>query len=185
MDSTKKQVSQHIDVFRETGELAELRTAANLIGSIDVGKAPKAEDREAARAEKLDLWLTLLDTIDSAKDPNFDPADVPSARVTIPSDAVLKPGYMIPTPDAIADPAVRRKYDEKVAANAAKAKNYRVQKELRQLDSLLSSQCDTYVRTAHPRSPASVKEMDAAVAAHVHNAERASHLRSLVAPLQR
>jgi hypothetical protein len=37
-------------------------------------------ERRAARATKLALWLTLLDTFDSAKDPHFDPAARLSAQ---------------------------------------------------------------------------------------------------------
>lgn len=182
MDSTKEQVAQHLDVFLKGGEIAELRTAANLIEGINLRTIPVPEDRQAARTAKLNLWLTLLDTIDSAKDPKFDPANVPATKVTIPAGTRLKPGYLIPTPEAIADPEARRKYDEAVAANTAKTKSYRIQNELRQLDLELTSRSDVYIKKAHPKSPESVKEMDAAIAGHIHNAERAAHLRSLVTP---
>jgi hypothetical protein len=182
VENTKKQVAERMNAFRKTGELAELRSAANLIERIEVHNVPVFEDRQAARTVKLDLWLTLLDTIDSAKDPKFDPTDVPATRITVPPGTPMKPDYPVTTPEGIADPAERRKYDEAVAANDTKTKRYRVQKELRQLDLELTSRADAYIGTAHLRSPQSVKEMNAAIAAHIHNAERAAHLRSLVAP---
>jgi hypothetical protein len=182
IENTKKEVAERLDAFRKTGELTELRNAANLIERIEVLTAPTFEDRQTARTTKLSLWLTLLDTIDSAKDPKFDPADMPATRVSIPSGTAMKPGVPIVSPEGIADPAARRKYDEAVKANAEKTKRYRFQKELRQLDSELSSRADGYIAGANLKSPQSLKEMNAAIAAHVHNQERAAHLRSLVAP---
>lgn len=182
IENTMKLVDEHLDAFRNTGELRELRDAANLIESIEVHDVPGFDDRQVARAATLDLWLTLLDTIDSAKDPRFDPADVPAARITLPPDTPMKPEYPVTTPEGIAAPAERRRYDESVAANQAKTKRYRTQKELRQLDSELTSRADNYIRTASLRSPQCLKEMEAAIAVRVHDPERAVHLRSLVAP---
>ncbi len=182
IENTKKQVDERLNAFRKTGELTELRNAANLIESIEVHNVPVFDDRQVARTVKLDLWLMLLDTIDSAKDPMFDPEDVPAARITLPPDTPMKPGYPVTTPEGIAAPAERQKYDESVAANTAKTKLYRTQKELRQLDSELTARADKYIGTVSLRSPQSEKEMEAAIAVHVHDPERAAHLRSLVAP---
>lgn len=181
IEDTKKQVAERLDAFRKTGELTELRNAANLIDGIEVLGAGSVEGRQAARTAKLSLWLTLLDTIDSAKDPKFDPADVPAARVVLPAGTRMKPGFPIETPEGIADPEDRRKYDEAVKANADKTRRYGFQKELRQLDAELTSRADAYIAAAQLRSPKGQKEMDAAIAAHVHNQDRAAHLRSLAA----
>lgn len=182
IENTKKQVDERLNAFRNTGELTELRHAANLIESIEVHDVPVFDDRRVARSEKLDLWLLLLDTIDSAKDPMFDPADVPATRITLPPDTPMKPGCPVTTLEGIAAPEDRRKYDASVAANTAKTKLYRTQKELRQLDSELTSRADKYIGTASLKSPQSEKEMEAAIAVRVHDPERAAHLRSLVAP---
>ena len=181
IESTKKEVAERLDGIRKTGEMTELRNAANLIERIEVQTAPSFEDRQAARAAKLELWLKLLDTIDAAKDPKFDPEDVPSARVTVPDDVAMKPGFPVRVPEGIANPDAKRKYDEAVKANAVKTSRYRFQKELRQLDSELTSRADGYIASANLNSPQSVKEMDQAIAAHIHNQDRAAHLRSLVA----
>ncbi len=182
IENTKKQVAEHLDVFRKTGELTELRNAANLIDRIEVTSVATFEDRQAARTAKLSLWLRLLDSVDSAKDAKFDPADVPAARVTVPDDVPMKPGFPVRTPEGIADPAAQRKYDEAVKANAEKTRRYRFQKELRQLDAELTSRADAYIAGANLKSPQSLEEMNAAIAAHVKNQDRAAHLRSLVAP---
>jgi hypothetical protein len=181
-ENAKKEVTGHLEAFRKSGELTELRNAANLIERIEVHTAPSFEDRESARTAKLTLWLKLLDTIDSAKDPTFDPADVPAARVTLPPGTRMKPGVPVDTPEGIADPADRRKYDDAVKANADKTKRYRFQKELRQLDGELTSRADAYISSTNLKSAQSVKEMDEAVTAQIHNQDRAAHLRSLVAP---
>jgi hypothetical protein len=182
IENTKEQVDERLNAFRKTGELTELRKAANLIDSIAVHDVPLFDDRQVARTVKLDLWLTLLDTIDSAKDPMFDPEDVPAARMTLPPDTPMKPGYIVAAPEGIAAPADRVKYDESVAKNTAKTKLYRIQKELRQLDSELTSRAEKYIGTAYLRSHQSEKEMDAAIAVCIHDPERAEHLRSLVSP---
>ena len=95
VENTKKQVAERLDAFRKTGEPTELRNAANLIDRMEVTGAAAFEDRQAARTAKLSLWLTLLDTIDSAKDPKFDPDDVPAARITVPPGTPMKPGESI------------------------------------------------------------------------------------------
>jgi len=94
----------------------------------------------------------------------------------------MKPGVPVETPEGIADPEDRRKYDEAVKANADKTKRYRFQKELRQLDGELTSRADSYIASTNLKSPQSAKEMDHAIAANIHNQDRAAHLRSLVAP---
>jgi len=182
LDTTKKQVTEHLAAFRETGEINELNSASNLIECIEVHGLPVYEERQAARTAKLELWLMLFDAIDSAKDPEFDPEDVPSSRVMVPPDTPMKPGWLVVSPEGIADPADRKKYDEAVAANAAKTKKYSFQKQLRQLDAQLTTRADKCIGTITLRSPHYLKEMSAAINEHVHNAERSAHLRSLVTP---
>ena len=182
VENSKKEVAEHLDAFRKTGELAKLRTAANRIDGIEVLATATVEERKNARAAKLSLWLTLLDTIDSAKDPKFDPADAPPTRVSVPPGTPMKPGVPILSPEGIANPADRQKYDEAVKANAEKTKRYRFQKELRQMDSELTARADTYITGAQLKSPQSLKEMNALIGVHIHDQERASHLRSLVSP---
>jgi hypothetical protein len=182
IEDTKQKIAGHQNAFRKTGELTELRKAANLIESIEAHNIPGFDGRQAARIAKLDLWLSLLDTLDSAMDPQFDPADVPAARITLPPDTPMVPDCPVTTPEGIATPADRQKYDESVAANTARTKHYRMQKELRQLDSELSSLADAYIGTACLRSAQGVREMDTAIAVHIHDPKRAVHLRSLVSP---
>jgi len=183
IESAKKQVAERLDLYRKTSAVEELRGAGNAIEQIEVHTVPDFTGRQAARQEKLALWLTLLDTIDSAKDPKFNPEDVPAARVTVP-DTPMKPGVPVRTPEGIADPEVRRKYDQAVAANAEKTNRYRIQKELRQIDKELTSRAERYIASAYLRSQRSVKEMDEAIAQSVHHPDRASSLRALVKPAE-
>lgn len=180
--NTSRQVAGHLEAFRKTGELTTLRNAANLIDSIQILGTEASQNQQTARAAKLSLWLELLDTMDCAKDPTFDPEDMPAARVILPSGTRMKPGVPLVTPEGIADIKDRRKYDEAVRANAEKTKRYRLQKELRQLDAELTSRADTYITGAYLRSPQGLKEINAAIAGPVHNQDRAAHLRSLVLP---
>lgn len=183
IENARKQVNQHLEAFRKTGENTNLRDAANLIDQVEVQSFPTIEERRLARAAKLALWLSLLNTIDAAKDPKFDPADVPAARVTLPPDTPMKPGVPIVTPEGIANPEDRAKYDAAVKANTEKTARYRFQKELRQLDAELSSRADTSIAITHPKSAQSVKEMNEAIAAaHLQSPDRAARFRALVTP---
>jgi hypothetical protein len=168
---TKKQFAYQIDLFKLMRDAADLRKAANLIETV-----------KSDKAASLEFWLTTLDALDSAKDGNFDPEDGPMTRIVIPMGTRLKPGYRIPTPDAIADPEDRQKYDDAVAANTAKTETYRLQYELRQMDAELTLRSDTYIEKAYPREAESQREMDAAIARYIHNPVRAAHLRAIVSP---
>ncbi len=181
IEGVANQVHEHVQRFTQTRDLTELRLGANLVGTIEMHTVADYAERQRVREARLLLWLELLNTLDSVTDPAFDPADVPAARVDVP-DTPMKPGWMMSSPEGIADPEVRRQYDEAVRANAEKATHYRFQKELRQMDAELTPQADAYIRSAYLRSPVSVKEMDAAIAARIQSPERARHLRSLVTP---
>src|SRR5260370_19445554 len=180
IENTKKQVAEHLDVFRKTGELTELRNAANLIDRIEVTSVGTFEDRQAARTAKLSLWLRLLDSVDSAKDAKFDPADVPAARVTVPDDVPMKPGFPVRTPEGIADPAAQRKYDEAVKANAEKTRHYRLHEKLRQLDPELTAPADAYIDGANLKLPPCLEKMNATIAPPVKTHDRPAHLPCLV-----
>ena len=85
IEDTRKQVGERLDAFRKTHQMTELRNVGQ-----SASKATKlppfrsSRTVETARSAKLSLWLILFDTIDSAKDPTFDPADVPAARALVP-----------------------------------------------------------------------------------------------------
>jgi hypothetical protein len=182
IDITKNQVVAHIAAFRKTGEIPALNCASALIEGIEVHGLPVYGERQAARITKLELWLMLFDGIDSAKDPEFDPKDVPSSRVMVPPDTPMKPGWRVVSPEGISDPADRKKFDEAVAANTIKTKKYSFQKELRQLDAQLIARADRCIGRITLRSPHFLKEMNAAIAMYVRNPDRAAHFRSLVTP---
>jgi hypothetical protein len=184
IDIIKKQVDDQLNTFRKAEDLKALRKAGDLIGQIEVHGLPVYEERRYARTAKLELWLALLDAIDSTKDPAFDPADLPASKISIPPETPMKPDHMIVTPEGIADPVERERYNEAVAANAAKTTRYCEQKELRQLDMVLSARAQDYIRTVLLKSPQSVKEMNHAIAIHIHDAGRSEYLRSLVVPRQ-
>ena len=184
LDSTIEQVAGRLDAYRKSGDVAELRKAAGLIAGIAVRQIADPEEREQARSTKLGLWLTLLDFIDSNKDPKFDPADMPRARIPVP-DTPMKPGFPVRVPEGIADPAVRRKYAEAVAANAEKTRRYRLQKEIRQIDRELTPRAEAYITGQYPKSAKNRKDVDTAVGQFVQDPGRAAHIRSLVAPAER
>jgi hypothetical protein len=184
LDTAKKQVAQSIQAFRKTSDVADIRHAADTADRIFVRTYRVPEDRQLARSGKLALWLTVLDTLDSAEDPNFDPNDAPAARISIP-DTPMKPGVPVRSVEGIADPEVRRKYEEAVAANAEKTRRYRLQKELRQLDRILEPRADAYITSEYPKSQENLHAIDEAAAQYLHNAARAQRLRALVTPLPR
>ena len=182
LDAAQKQVAESLRSFRKTSDVADIRKAADAADSLYVRTYRVPEDRQKARAGKLALWFTVLDTLDSAEDPNFDPNDAPAARISIP-DTPMKPGVPVRSVAGIADPEVRRKYEEAVAANAEKTKRYRLQKELRQLDKILVTRADAYITGEYPKSPESLQAIDEAADRYLFNAARTQHVRSLVTRL--
>lgn len=184
LESVKAQVGGCMDAFRASGDTFKLREAANLIATITVRNLSHAEERQTARSTKLALWLTVLDTIDTSKDLKFDPADLPMRRVPIP-DTPMKPEYLIRSAEGIADPEVRRKYDEAVAANNEKWKRYNLQSALLKIDKELTPRAETYITGQYPKSQQNLKEVEQAMATSLHNSERVARIRSLVAPAKR
>jgi hypothetical protein len=184
LESANQQVAESIEAFRKTSDVADLRKAADNVDRIFVRTYRPPDERRHARTAKLGLWLTVLDALDSAEDPKWNPADVPAARISIP-DTPMKPGVPVRSAEGIADPEVRRKYDQAVAANAEKTRRYRLQKELRQLDAILTRRADAYITAEYPKSPESLVEMDKTVARYLNNPVRAEHVRALVVPLPR
>jgi hypothetical protein len=94
----------------------------------------------------------------------------------------MRPGVLAISPDGIADPEDRQKYDQAVAAQAEKVDRYRTEAELRQLDAELTQRARVYIASAFLRSPKSANEMNEAITTHIHNAVRAVYLRFLVQP---
>lgn len=143
------------------------------------------DTRQEARTAKLALWAALLDALDAAKHPEFDPRDVPAARVLVSASTPMQADFPLEAAEGIAHPQDRRNYEEAVKANAEKTDRYRFQKELRQLDAELTERAVEYIKVAHLRSQQALKQMNAAIAAiaaRVHNKDRANYLRSLVRP---
>jgi hypothetical protein len=184
LENIQTEVAGRIDAFRASGDTAKLREAANLIATIMVRAISAPEERQRARSTKLALWLSVLDAIDTAKDPNFDPSDAPAARVPVP-DTPMKPGCPVRCAEGIADPEVRRRYDLAVAANAEKTTRYRLQKELRQIDAELTPRAESYIAGQYPKSRQNLKEVDEAMAAGLHDPGRKSRIHSMVAPAAR
>lgn len=180
MNDAKRQVPERIRQFQETKKLDPLRQAADLLDGIDVHNLTKFEERQSGRKTKLALWLAVLDSIDSATDGKWDAADVPAMRI-VPPPGAADPGALVASADTITDPVQKRKYEDAVARNAEKTQRYVFQKELRQLNNMLTQRAETYIRSAFLKSPESAKMVDEAVRKQVHNSQRAKEIRALVA----
>lgn len=180
MEELEKQVADRVAAFHKKKDLDELRRAASAIESVNVHELPDAARRQAGRKSALSAWLAVLDAIDSETDPQFNPADVPAMRVTVPADAPRDPKAPFTSPDTVTDPAVRRKYDQAAAKNAEKTRRYVFQKELAQLNKQLTQRAEAFIGGAFLKSPESAKVMEEAVRGHIHSAARAASLKALV-----
>jgi hypothetical protein len=183
LESVKAQVGELLDAFGASCDTFKLREAANLIAAITVRNLSNPEERQKARSTKLTFWLAVLDTIDTAKDPKFDPADLPMRRVPIP-DTPMKPEYLIRCAAGIADPEVRKEYDEAVVANNEKSQRYNLQTALLKIDKELTPRAEAYITGQYPKSPQNLNEVEQAMAATLHNSERVARIRSMVAPVK-
>jgi hypothetical protein len=74
---------EQLDRFDATRDPAQLEGAIRCLEHAGLSEA-QGRDRLVARREATPLWLAVLDAPQQAKDPAFDPDDLPMMRVAPP-----------------------------------------------------------------------------------------------------
>lgn len=103
------------------------------------------------------LWLSTLQELQSAVDPQWDANDKPAL-------SVVHPGGQYPPgidPAAISNTEVREAYAALIEANRSKTDRYSQQQKLRTLLTELAPRCDEYLVKFYVRTPIGPDELDA------------------------
>jgi hypothetical protein len=146
-DDAKEQLAQ----FDMTKDPAQLEGA---IRDLEHAELPpeQGEDRLAARREAMVLWLALLAALQKAKDPAFDPNDLPMASLAPPpgSSGVRYPAGI--DPNAIPEADVRAKYQAALAKNRQKVDTHRLQSRLLFLEGRAQPDVEGFISRNYSKS---------------------------------
>ena len=168
--------------FQAEREPETLREASLALINVNLAREEELKTRNNVRERSLLEWLHVLDLLDGALDPHFDPADVPEKLVQpppSPGGEVLRPGA---DPSRIADPKARAEYEKAIAANREKAAHYRVQTHLRRLDEQLEAQAESFMRDAYSPVPSDQRELRTAIEQTIQNPSRKAKLLKVLKP---
>ena len=116
----------------------------------------------ALAIKETDLVARTLFTFREPLDPTYDPEKRPSYRVEPPREATLLPEVFDPsniTPEQIQEPALRKKYQEAIAANEAKIKSYEAQREAHFAYDLVRRYTINYLQSLRKRSHIKTREL--------------------------
>lgn len=141
-----EKASELVKAFAKEKEPERLREAAIELENIDLRRIYEAKPRRKLRAEAMEVWLAVIQTIDKNLDPTFDPDDVPTMKVMPPK---LKDGTQLPPgadAKAIDDPQARQEYEKAVKANRAKQESYLIQSQLAELNETITAKFKAFIR---------------------------------------
>jgi hypothetical protein len=185
MAEIPKAVSEQLKSFEATKSLGDIEKAFQAADAITPNTAKDENARKRLRSAKLSSWLAILNDVDKAEDATFDPKDVPAATVAPPPSerVVLDSGI---DPASVRDPAVRKAYEDAIAANRQKAERYKLQTGLRALDERLLSRIDRYIKAEYKVTgpdplPEDRREVAEAVGALIERTSRKEQLGKLIA----
>jgi hypothetical protein len=160
MNNVALQISQDIKKFEEYNDLQALEAASDTINSMHASKGIQPSALEAFHAEKLALWLQILNAIDAKLDAKFDFNDTPELSVTPPPGVQVPPGA---DPNNIKDAKMRQKYIDAIKLNQNKNARYSFQYELAKLNDQISSDAKIYIAKSHLKLPESKEKFLQAV----------------------
>lgn len=168
--------------FEKQLEPERLRAAYMALENVSLTREQDPKTRTRLRRDSLSLWLDLLQVLDHHLDPNFNREDRPTLLVQPPptSDGVAYPPGADPA--LIDDPAARAKYEEAIAANQIKAKNYRLQIHVGRLDERITERTEEFIRTSYKRTSDDQEEVRKAIEKTIKDPRRKASLLKLLAP---
>ena len=147
-----KEAVELIKAFEKEKEPERLREAFMELEDVNLRREHYTKIRHKLRSDCLELWLTILQTIDKYLDSSFDPNDMPQMSVMPPR---IKGGIQLPpgaAPELIDDPKAREEYEKAINDNRAKQENYPLQTQLIELDEVIPGKVDSYIRRAFTSS---------------------------------
>lgn len=166
------QAMQQLAAFKKTHDVSSLSTAISLADAMPsiVLPAPPAKD-------KLALWFAIFDAMDAEIAPDFNPDDLPELTVAPPLEAGLPAGV---APSSIKDPAVRKKYEDALAANGLKNQRFSYQYALLQENLRAESDVEKFITTDVARDPAQLEILRSRLALAKLQPQRIAKLQALL-----
>lgn len=166
------QAMQQLAAFKKTHDVSSLSTAISLADAMPsiVLSAPPAKD-------KLALWFAIFDAMDAEIAPDFNPDDLPELTVAPPLEAGLPAGV---APASIKDPAVRKKYEDTLAANGLKNQRFSYQYALLQENLRAESDVEKFITTDVARDPAQLEILRSRLALAKLQPQRIAKLQALL-----
>jgi hypothetical protein len=143
-----KRADELVKLFEKEKEPETLREAGMELEDVDLRRVHDMTLRHKQRNEALEMWLTIIQTLDNNLDANFDPDNVPQMSVMPPR---TKSGVQYPpgvAPDMIDDPKAREEYEKAVQDNRAKQEAYLLQHQLRELNETIPPKVESFIRDA-------------------------------------
>jgi hypothetical protein len=136
-----------------------LRLETILLGFLSRDLAANTQEANwvKERSDKTKLWLHARARLEKGINRNFDFNDRPLLKVRPPEETGLPAGT---APEAIRDQKLRATYKAAIAANAAKAREYNKQIELKSLDGMLTKKAEEYIVRVYAEPPYNLDELE-------------------------
>jgi hypothetical protein len=147
-----------LTLFDATQDPADLENAIRGLESVSLANE-QGGDRLDARREAMRLWLAVLAALDEAKDPAFDPNDMPMMRVAPPTGSGGRRYSFGTDPHTIPEPDVRARYQASIAKNRKKAEFYSVQSRLRLLEDRAQPGAEGFIRRYYSKADRDLREL--------------------------
>ena len=175
-----KEAQKKVKEFETKKESERLREAYISLENVYLPQEYDAATRTRLRRDSLMLWLEMIRLLDENIDVEFNSDDVPKTVIQPPpsaNGAVYSPGA---DPSKIDNPTDRAEYEKAIAANRAKAENYRLQTHLRRLNEQIPPRAETFIRDSYIDSADDQKEVKNAIDTIIEKPERKADLMKLV-----
>lgn len=169
--------------FQDTQEPERLKESYFALENVLLQDENDLKTRARLRMLSLDQWLQLIQLVDGARDPKFDPNEVPERTIQPPptSKGVVPPGA---DPALIDDPKARAEYEKTLATHRAKVQNYRLQIHLGRLNESITPRAEGFILDSYTQAPADQEEVRTAIEKTIKDPRRKAKLLKLVRPAQ-
>ncbi|MYM87597.1 hypothetical protein GTP91_10440 [Rugamonas sp. FT82W] len=171
------QAMQQLAVFKKTHDVTPLSTAISLADAMPGIVLPAPPAGLPPAKDKLALWFAIFDAMDAEIAPDFNPDDLPELTVAPPLETGLPAGV---APSAIKDPAVRKKYEDALAANDLKNQRFSYQYALLQENQRAESDVEKFITVDVARDPAQLEFLRSRLALAKLQPQRIAKLQALL-----
>lgn len=149
--------------YDQSRDPALLRDASDQVSQQDGSAPPDPEQARRIGQDRIALWLEVFSRFKRDLDPGFDPDNAPTLRVMPPlvGNMQLPPGV---PPSSIPDPELRRKYEQDIAGNRDRIRDFAAQNKLHEAHVAVLERAAESIRDAHATLGLSGQEIRSALA---------------------